>query len=303
MGSAPARPVSTADTLTEFDAAWGAAGSNTLAALDLGTNSFHLVVARTRGNGFEVITREKQMIRLGHGGGDMKELSDSAIERGIAAVTRMKRIADAHEAPMRAVATSAVREAANAVEFIARALREAGVEVEVISGIEEARLIHLGVLQSIPAFDRRLILVDIGGGSTEVLVGERGTTLTARSFKLGAIRLTDRFFPGGVCDNASIMSCRSYVRSNLAGYERSVADFGFELAVVSSGTAETIAQLVRARRGGNEPHTFNLFQFSRSELDAVVIALTAKTTPAQRQSIRGLDAPRAEIIVAGALVL
>ena len=75
--------------------------------------------------------------------------------------------------------------------------REAKVDIEVISGSEEARLIHLGVLQAVPVFDQRLILVDIGGGSTEVLVGEHGETLAARSFKLGAVRLTDRFFPGG----------------------------------------------------------------------------------------------------------
>jgi exopolyphosphatase/guanosine-5'-triphosphate,3'-diphosphate pyrophosphatase len=279
------------------------AADNTLAALDLGTNSFHLVVARVRGNGFEVVTREKQTIRLGHGGGDMKELASDAMDRGIAAVRRMKRIADAHQAPMRAVATSAVREAQNAEEFIARAHLEAGVDIEVISGLEEARLIHLGVLQSIPAFDRRLILVDIGGGSTEVLVGERGNTLSARSFKLGAVRLTDRFFPGGVCDEQSVADCRSYVRSILAGYEHELADFGFELAVVSSGTAETIAHLVNARRGASEPRTYNLFEFSHAEIDVVVTALTAKTTPAARQSIRGLEAQRAEIIVAGAIVL
>lgn len=302
MGSVPARPASTAEQLASAEAPTGAAVT-TLAALDLGTNSFHLVVARVRGNGFDVITREKQIIRLGRGGGDMKELASDSIDRGLAAIRRMKRIAEAHHAPLRAVATSAVREAQNADEFIARALNEAGVEVEVISGIEEARLIHLGVLQSVPAFDRRLILVDVGGGSTEVLVGERGATLTARSFKLGAVRLTDRFFPGGVCDDASVADCRSYVRSILVGYERDVASFGFEFAVASSGTAETVAHLVHARRGGSEPHTFNLFRFSRAELDAVVQALVAETTPSARQSIRGLEAPRAEIIVAGAIVL
>ena len=101
------------------------------------------------------------------------------------------------------MATSAVREAENADEFLRRARDEAGVDVEVISGVEEARLIHLGVLQAVPVFDQRLVLVDIGGGSTEILVGERGEILAAGSLKLGAIRLTRRFFrndqpaPGG----------------------------------------------------------------------------------------------------------
>src|SRR4051812_36947166 len=108
------------------------------------------------------------------------------MDRGIAALQRMQRIAATNGAPIRAVATSAVREAGNADEFLRRASAEAGIEIEVISGLEEARLIHLGVLQSVPVFDQRLLLVDIGGGSTEILVGERGQTIAARSFKLGA---------------------------------------------------------------------------------------------------------------------
>jgi exopolyphosphatase/guanosine-5'-triphosphate,3'-diphosphate pyrophosphatase len=274
-----------------------------VAALDLGTNSFHLVVARVRGTTYEVVTREKETIRLGHGGGDMKVLADDAIERGVSALRRMKRIADSHGATVRAVATSAVREAENAEVFIGRARRDAGIEVEVISGLEEARLIHLGVLQAVPAFDRRLLLVDIGGGSTEVLVGERGVTLAARSFKLGAVRLTDRFFPGGNCTPRAVDQCRTHVRSILAGFERDVAQHGFDIAIASSGTAETVATLVAARRGAGAVHTLNRFEFDRSELDAVVDELSAKRTASTRATIPGLDAPRADIIVAGAIVL
>jgi exopolyphosphatase / guanosine-5'-triphosphate,3'-diphosphate pyrophosphatase len=274
-----------------------------LAALDMGTNSFHLVVARLRGSSYEVVTREKETIRLGHGGGDMKELAPDAMDRGIRALRRMKQLADSHGAPVRAVATSAVREAENNDVFLERAEREAGVEVEIISGLEEARLIHLGVLQAVPVFDRRLILVDIGGGSTEVLVGQHGATLAARSFKLGAVRLTDRFFPGGVVTAKRVSACRSYVRSILAGFEREVHEHGFEVAIASSGTAETVAHLVHARRGSPAPRTFNCFEFSRGELDDVVAALVAKRTPTSRLTVKGLEAARADIIVAGALVL
>ncbi|MGZ4786288.1 MAG: Ppx/GppA phosphatase family protein, partial [Acidimicrobiales bacterium] len=143
-----------------------------LAAVDIGTNSVHLVVARFDDDGhFEVIADEKEAVRLGSSGGDMKELAPDAIDRGIAALTRFRQVADISSAPMSAVATSAVREAENAEDFIRRAREEADVEVEVISGVEEARLIHLGVLQAVPVFERRLLLIDIGGGSTEVLLG------------------------------------------------------------------------------------------------------------------------------------
>ncbi len=274
-----------------------------LAALDIGTNSFHLMVARVRGDGYDVVTREKEMVRLGHGGGDMKQLSNAAMDRGIAALRRMRRIASSFDAPLRAVATSAVREAENAAVFLERARLEADVEIEVISGVEEARLIHLGVLQSVPAFDRRLLLVDIGGGSTEILVGQRGETLAARSFKLGAVRLTDRYFPAGDIRPGAVKACRSYVRSTLAGFRREVADLGFDLAVGSSGTAETVAQLVHARRGGATPRSYNLFEHSRAELDQVVAQLVDKTTTAARTGVKGLEPHRADIIVAGALVL
>ncbi len=275
----------------------------TLAALDLGTNSFHLVVARVLDNGYEVIAREKDTVRLGHGGGDMKELSADAIDRGIASLCRMQRLAAVHNAPIRAVATSAVREAENADVFLKRARREAKIDVEVISGLEEARLIHLGVLQAIPAFDQRLILVDIGGGSTEVLVGEHGETLAARSFKLGAVRLTDRFFPNGNASAKAVDECRSYVRSILATFEREVEDLGFEVAIASSGTAETIARMIHATRDEPAPKTFNRFEFRLSELRTVNESLAKRRTSDERRPMAGLDPARADIIVAGGIVL
>ncbi len=276
-----------------------------LAALDIGTNSFHLVVARhTGGDGFEVITRHKEMVRLGHGGTDMKELAPDAIERAISCLGRMRRIAESHGAgEIRAVATSATREARNADDFIERARREAGIEIEVISGVEEARLIHLGILQTVPVFEQRILVVDIGGGSTELLIGERGETLAARSFKLGAVRLTDRFFPGGVVDDDTIGELREYVRSVLTHFEREADEHGFDLAVASSGTAETIARMVHARRGSAALHTFNCFEFRRDELAEVVEMLCAARSPAQRVKIAGLDSNRADIAPAGALIL
>ena len=290
------------DTVSS-DGARATLDASLLGALDLGTNSFHLVIARVRGTGYEVVTREKETIRLGHGGGDMKELSADAMDRGVSALARMQHIAERFGAPVRAVATSAVREAENADVFIGRARREAGIEIEVISGLEEARLIHLGVLQAIDAYDTRLIGVDIGGGSTEVFVGEHGQMLAARSFKLGAVRLTDRFFPAGMVTARAVDACRSYVRSVLASFEREVAQLGFGLAVASSGTAETVANMVAAQRGMPALRTFNRFTFAAAEVDSIVAALTAQQTPSTRAGVPGLDAARADIIVAGALVL
>ena len=283
-----------------------------LAAIDIGTNSFHMVIARVdevdrtgapTGPAFEVIDREKVMVRLGSGSGDMKRLTPEAIDRGVAALTRLARIAAVHHADIHAVATSAVREAENAHEFLDRARAEAGVDVEVISGVEEARLIHLGVLQAVPVYDRRLLLIDIGGGSTEILVGERGETLAAGSLKLGAIRLSRRFFRTDRLHPGAVEACRRHVRSALAPMVREVEKVGFEVAVASSGTAETIASLAQARRGSAAPRTWNNFRLTGPEIGEAVDALIAADTVAERRRVPGMDANRADIILGGAIVL
>jgi exopolyphosphatase/guanosine-5'-triphosphate,3'-diphosphate pyrophosphatase len=275
-----------------------------LAAIDIGTNSIHLVVARpVGGDRFETLTTEREMVRLGSGGGDMKVLTNDALERGLACLTRMKGIADGFDAVCRAVATSAVREAGNARQFIERAAQEAGVDVEVISGLEEARLIQLGVLQAVPVFDRRLLLVDVGGGSTELLLGECGDPIAARSLKVGAVRLTDRFFPGGDVSTDAVKACRDHVRSVIEHFHREVVEHGFDVAVASSGTAETVARIAHAIAGGEPLRTYNCFEVRRHALDEVVARLVKQRTAAARAKVPGLDARRADIIVAGALIL
>jgi exopolyphosphatase/guanosine-5'-triphosphate,3'-diphosphate pyrophosphatase len=275
-----------------------------LAAIDVGTNSIHLVVAHVAGpDRFEIITTEKEMVRLGTGGGDMKVLPPDTIERGVACLRRMRQIAEAAGARVRAVATSAVREAENHAEFVATARRDAGVDVEVISGIEEARLIHLGVLQAVPVFDRRLLLCDIGGGSTEILVGERGEMLTARSFKLGAVRLTNRFFAGERLHPSAVSSCRTFIRSTLSPYAREVARFGFEVAVGSSGTIEAVAAMAQAASGNEPPKTFNRYRLAADDVRAIAKAAASAPSVKQRSRLPGLEAARADIILAGVLIL
>src|SRR3989449_2183646 len=275
-----------------------------LAAIDIGTNSLHLVVARVSGPpGLEVVEREKEMVRLGSGGGDMKHLDDGAIDRGIAVLARFREVADVHGARLAAVATSAVREAENRSVFLRRAREEAGIDVEIISGVEEARLIHLGVLQAVPVFDQRLLLCDIGGGSTELLVGYRGKTLTVRSMKLGSIRLTERFFDANKLQSSAVDSCRREVRAMLSSFSRVARRHGYEVAVGSSGTIGAVCSMAVARREEAPPRTWNNFQLSRQDLAAVVKSLVKAPTVTARAKLPGLDAGRADIILAGALIL
>ncbi len=280
------------------------ASPEVLAAIDIGTNSVHLVVARVTGpHAMEVLGREKEMVRLGSGAGDLKHLADDAMDRGIQALARFREMAEAYGAPVTAVATSAVREAENRQVFLDRALDEAGVEVEVISGFEEARLIHLGVLQAVPVFDQQLLVCDIGGGSTELLVGRQGESLAARSLKMGAIRMTRRFFDADKIPSGAVDSCRRYVRANLAAFGREVRRLGFDVAVGSSGTMATLAAMAVARKEGVTPKTWNNFVLTRSDLRSAIKSLVKAPSADARAKLPGMDPRRSDIILGGAVIL
>jgi exopolyphosphatase/guanosine-5'-triphosphate,3'-diphosphate pyrophosphatase len=187
--------------------------------------------------------------------------------------------------------------------LIDRAWDEAHVLVNVISGVEEARLIHLGVLQAVPVFDRRLLLCDIGGGSTELLVGLRGEVLAARSLKLGAIRLTRRFFEAKHTHPGAVDACRRHVRSTLAPFAREVRRLEVEVGVGSSGTIATLAEMAAIRATGTRPRSVSNLTLTSEQLDELVEEIIAAPTPAARAHLAGLDAGRADIILAGALIL
>ena len=276
--------------------------TDVLAAVDIGTNSVHLVVARVSENRIEVVEREREMVRLGSSATDMKRLTPAAMKRGIDALARFRQVAAIHGASMRAVATSAVREAENRATFIDRA-REVGVDIEVISVFEEARLIFLGVLQAVPVFDRQVVVCDIGGGSTELVVGTRGDILTARSLKLGSIRLSRRYFAGAKLSSSAVDRCRRDIRTALTPAVREIRRAGFDVAVGSSGTIGAVCAMVAARRGGGVPRTLNNFTVSRDDIDGVVKRLIKAPTVKERARTPGLDPRRADIILAGALIL
>ena len=254
-------------------------------------------------NRFEIITQEKEVVRLGSGSRDMKVLQQDAMDRGIETLRRFRQIAEISQAPLRAVATSAVREALNKEAFINRANDEAGVGIQVISGFEEARLIYLGVLQALPIFDKKILLIDIGGGSTEFLIGKEGEVFEANSLKLGAIRMTDRFFREDPIDPKNVKQCRQYVKAYLNPMAREVRKNGFDLAVGSSGTILNIAQMVQVMRHEAPTRHLSNFLFSGLELAEVLKMLVKSDTVKKRQKIGGLDTGRADIILGGAIIL
>ena len=165
-----------------------------IAAIDIGTNSVHMIVVNIRPDlSFEVIDREKEMVRLGAGGLDGRALTEEGMTAALQALSKFRRLAESHQVDeILAAATSATREATNGTEFLAAVARETGITARVISGTEEARLIHLAAVYGV-GVTRSAVVIDVGGGSVEITLGRAARAQLARSFKLGVIRLTQRF--------------------------------------------------------------------------------------------------------------
>lgn len=274
-----------------------------LAAIDIGTNSFHLIVVEIDHHvgKFRILYRERDMVRLGEGG--LKRLSATAMERGVRILKKFRTIADSEKAPIRAIATSAVREASNRYEFINRVKKETGIRTEVVSGEEEARLIYLGVLSCLPVFDKKILLIDIGGGSTELLIGDRRMIFYSASLKLGAVRLTRRFFKQERLTADSIRKCREHIAKLLSHVCSEIRDDEYEVVVGTSGTILNLARMIRYRQEGSKPSKDDNLAFSKEELFEIVDDITAAKDPKRRAEIGGLDAGRVDIITAGSLIL
>jgi exopolyphosphatase/guanosine-5'-triphosphate,3'-diphosphate pyrophosphatase len=281
-----------------------AAEDHYLAAIDIGTNSFHLVIVKILPDGkFKILDRAKENVRLGSGGTDMKIIAPDAMQRGITTLKTFSQIAKTYNAPIRAVATSAVREALNQTEFVKKVYDTTGISIEVISGFEEARMIYLGILQALPVFNHPVLIMDIGGGSVEYLIGLKGEAKYSNSLKIGCMRLTQRYFHKSVIKEKDIEACREHIIGFLAPVKRAVRKFDYDFVLGSSGTILNMANMVRAMRGEIVGGSVNNFTFTRDELSGVVKKILKAKTEKERLKIPGLDPRRVDIIVAGALVL
>jgi len=262
-----------------------------------------MVIARPTPHGpLDVIARDREKVRLGSGEGDMKTLDPDAVDRAVDAIDRFAKIAAAHDAQVVAVATSAVRESDNPRAFLEKVRQETGVRLEVIAGVEEARLIHLGAISAVAVGPANHLVIDIGGGSTEVVIGQGQTPLLVRSLKLGHIRLTDGFIADGVVADGAVKQLKRHLRSFLAPVAHDVAALGHEVAIGCSGTIETIATIA-ARMEGRSARTVDNLVLTREGLDAVVDELVERPRPEDRLGLPGLDDARVDVIVAGSVLL
>src|SRR5262249_40802811 len=190
-----------------------------IAALDIGSNSIHLVVVETdHERPFRVVASAKEVVRLGRSAARDQRLSTSAMQRAVDCLKRFRRIAEFHGAQeLIAVATSAVREASNRDQFLSRAADETGIDIQMLSGIEEARLIALAVsVRYKQRSGQHALVIDIGGGSAELAVMKKGEPIALASFKLGAVRLAEQFVKSDPISEKQLQRLRSELRDVIA---------------------------------------------------------------------------------------
>jgi exopolyphosphatase/guanosine-5'-triphosphate,3'-diphosphate pyrophosphatase len=271
-----------------------------IAAIDIGTNSVHLIVCRVRPDlSFEVIDRERDMIRVGAGSLADRCLPQANIDLAMQTLAKYRRLAESHGVDeVIAVATSAIREADNGGDFIDTARREVGLHVRVISGTEEARLIHLAAADALGIGRRPAIVIDIGGGSTEITCGTAARIEISRSFKLGAIRLTERYAKSDPLSPSDERRLVRHIRRDTRTCLEALAGRRAPLVIGTSGTILAIGALA-ADGGGDEVRRRAVSAAAIRRVREQLVPMTLD----ERLQVPGLDPRRADIAAVGAILL
>ncbi|MEO7836487.1 MAG: hypothetical protein ABIS21_02460, partial [Acidimicrobiales bacterium] len=274
-----------------------------IAALDLGSNSFHLLVADAHADGsFDPIVREKEMLRLGDSVASSGRISEEAADRAVDAVKRFRALAAAAEAEeFVAYATSAIREAVNGPQLVERFRAEAGVKVHVIGGLEEARLIFGAVRASVLIDPGPAVCLDLGGGSLEIMVGDSTQLLWCTSVKLGVARLTAELVRHDPPSGGDLRRLDERVRSVLGPITNRVRQLGPRALIGTSGTLTDLVRMAVAGEAGAIPPSTNQLSVGRVALEAIHEELVRQPA-ADRRRIPGLDPRRAELAPAGSLL-
>ncbi len=273
-----------------------------LAAIDIGTNSIHMIVVQVRPDlSFEVVDREKEMVRLGAGGLDGRRLAPTAVTAAFETLAKFKRLAQTHQVDeILASATSAVREAENGGDFVSAVRRDLGIGVRVISGKEEARLIHLAAAYAAGVGGHPSVVIDIGGGSVEITFGTAARMQVGESFKVGVIRLTERFVKSDPLSRGDEQRMVRHIRRQTAAHLRVLVGRGFHRVIGTSGTIHALGALASDRvRDGGDHRNRRIPAKAFSRIRRQLTSLTLE----ERLAMPGLDPRRADVTVAGAVLL
>jgi exopolyphosphatase / guanosine-5'-triphosphate,3'-diphosphate pyrophosphatase len=279
-------------------------GGPVLAVIDMGTNSFHTIVCQASADRdhFEVITRVKEAVPFFRGALTAHYIDDQAMSSALGILSDMIRRAQEKKAfTILAVATSAVRESKNGEEALQQIREQLKLDVRMISGKEEARLIYLGVLWSMPSLGGNFAIADIGGGSTEIILANRSQIHFAESYKLGAARLTQRFFRKDKPTAENVRELHSEVLGVLRPAAARIGECGhFQHLIGTSGTIQTLAKIDRVRTG--RPHAeLHGYKLTLDSVQEIVNYIEEGSL--KKGKIKGVSSDRNQTILAGSIVL
>lgn len=274
-----------------------------LAAIDIGTNSVKMIIVRVRADrSFEVIGREKAMVRLGARGLGGRKLTHRAMTAALDALATFARLAEVQRVDeVLAVATSATREAGNARAFLSAIRARTGIRTRVISGTEEARLIHLAATYGVRT-DRPAVVIDIGGGSVEITHGPGHAPDLARSFPLGVIRLTEQYVSGDPLSRRDERRLERAILAEVDAFADRVVEAGMHEVIGTSGTILSLGAMAVALEQGDVPREIRNLRVSARSIRRLRRRLTAAPL-AERLTMPGMDPRRADLSVAGVVLL
>ena len=268
----------------------------TVAAVDLGSNSFHMLVAREEGGQLQIIDRLRDAVRLAGGLDEQRHLSAEAQDKALACLTRFgQRLRGLPGARVRVVGTNTLRRMKDGERFIEAAERALGHDVEIISGVEEARLVYSGVTHGMGRAQPRRLVVDIGGGSTELIIGSRDEPKLMESVALGCVVHTQKFFADGEITRARFRQARLAARVELEFLERRYRESGWDVAIGASGTIRGAWRVMLAQGWTDE-------RITREALEKTV-TLLVETGRIDRIDFAGLREDRRPVFVGGLAVL
>lgn len=272
------------------------AASDSVAAVDLGSNSFHLIVAHIGDGHYRVIDRHKEMVRLGEGLTSDKDLKPEVAERALACLERMgQRLSQMPHENVRAVGTNTLRQVRPESRFLAAAEAALGHPIDVIAGREEARLIYLGVARGLAAGDSNRLVVDIGGGSTEVIVGRGFEPVQRESLHMGCVSMSQRFFSNDKITEKSMKKAELHGALEVRPVREQFRRAGCQTAVGSSGTIKAIRTVIEAEGFGDNGITLAALD----ELRRALIAGGRIST----LDLKGLSEERRPVFAGGVAVL
>lgn len=285
----------------KFQGIPGRSGRNdTKAVIDIGSNSIKLRVVRKQGDVLRTLVDTTEVVRLGKGLRN-GQISEDIMRYGVSVVRRLVRLAGEMGARPRLVGTMALRVARNAPEFVRRVRERTGITVEVLSGEEEARLAWTGAIHGLAAGAGDVAVFDTGGGSTEFIFGSDAKITKAASIPIGAVRLTEKFFDGDPVKPEAVEQARQYI-GEMFEVEGIFRELPSPLSVIGLGGGVAAIASVQLALDAFNPERINGTLLSRNDIDAQV-ELYASRTLAERMTIKGLPARRADIILASACIV